>query len=203
MQNVRDRKLEELQEWLSAVCKKVNMKPTPLANHIGVSPSTLTRPLNDPNYSGTLSTPTIAKLVSLSGIPAPASISGIESPGFNDGEIVHFDRGNADISMLSATSNAQDIWTVCTDLLDLEGYLPGDHVVIDMNESPRRGDIVMAQIYHGDSAETVFRKFDPPFLVASTTNRKAPKPVYVDNEHVVIMGVAMSSWRTRDSRNVA
>lgn len=190
-----DQRINDLREWLDRVSKKTGLKLTPLANHIGVSPSTLTR-IPKPDYKGLPSTDTIAKLVDASGIPAPASIMGGETVGFHDTEASPYFPNHQILPKIRVIANNTDTWQVHTDLLNLCGILPGDFIELDMNRQPMAGDLVMAQIYSDNgSAESVARKFDPPFLVALTTNTNPPKPVYVDHEHATILGVITASWR--------
>lgn len=205
MRQVDEATRSELRDWLAKVVKKTGMAPTRLANHIGVSPSTLTRPLNDPEYESVMSTTTISKLVAVSGLPAPASLGGNDTPGMGESEVARYSPQASENTSLSVQNNAESEWVVQTMMLDLDGYLPGDHVIVNLNEAPRSGDVVLAQIYSEQgTAETVFRRYEAPFLVTHTTQRHMPKPVFVDNERAVIMGVVTRSWRFRaKSRNAA
>lgn len=81
---------------------------------------------------------------------------------------------------------------------DLAGYLPGDSVLFDMSVTPRAGDIVEAQVYGARDAETIFRYFDPPYLVVRTADPGAnQKPQLVDGERIKIVAVALRSLRER------
>src|SRR4051794_10573280 len=67
-------------DFLRLIVEKTGVKPTPLAEKIGVAASTLTRIYNEPeNGKATLRATTIAKLESFSGISAPPT-------DLNDGE---------------------------------------------------------------------------------------------------------------------
>jgi hypothetical protein len=50
--------------------------------------------------------------------------------------------------------------------------------------------------------ETVFRKFEPPFLFTRSTLPDSGKPILVDYERVSIMGVVVASWRERRPRTI-
>ncbi|MDO9428410.1 MAG: helix-turn-helix transcriptional regulator [Methylobacterium sp.] len=58
--------------YLEYVLQSVRMTPTALAKKIGISSTTLTRPLNSPHHKYTISTSTISKIAKFSGInPGP------------------------------------------------------------------------------------------------------------------------------------
>ena len=62
--------------YLRYVLDHYDMSPTALAKAAGISSTTLTRPLNDPDHKHTLSTTTINKLVEFSGISFAAFAEG-------------------------------------------------------------------------------------------------------------------------------
>lgn len=77
--------------------------------------------------------------------------------------------------------------------------MPGDVVVVDLAATPTRGDVVCAQVYrwHEGKAETVFRIFEPPYLVAASAAPALRMPLVVDNDRVMIKGVVTHSLRAR------
>jgi SOS-response transcriptional repressor LexA len=82
--------------------------------------------------------------------------------------------------------------------LEVAGYVPGDVLMVDMNAKPEQGDVVCAQVYDRlGRAETVFRIFEDPFLVASSLDGTFFKPLLIDNERVVVRGVVVASFRDR------
>jgi len=90
-------------------------------------------------------------------------------------------------------------WTLRSRALECAGYLPGDQLLIDMQATPRRGDIVCAQVYNNNLgvAETIMRLYEPPYLVAATYDQSLRRPLVADDDSVVIMGVCVASLRPR------
>lgn len=63
--------------YVEHVCRSMDIKPAALADQIGVAQSTLTRFLHKKDVTHTLSGKTLAKIASVSGIPAPPEL-GVE-----------------------------------------------------------------------------------------------------------------------------
>lgn len=102
----------------------------------------------------------------------------------------------------NAESNSgagRDIWRINTRAMILAGYAEGDWIVVDQHILPEAGDVVVAQVYDWEigSAATVLRRYDPPVLVAASTDPSEWRVHVVDNKNVKIMGVVISSWRSR------
>ena len=99
---------------------------------------------------------------------------------------------------MRAGGNAIDAWTLQSAALDLAGYLPGDILMVDLNADPEDGDIVCAQSYDRlGRAETIFRRFQKPFLTALSTQSNSFRPLIVDEDRVVIRGVVIATLRPR------
>lgn len=106
----------------------------------------------------------------------------------------------AAIAAVKGGRNGVDAWILQARALEHAGYLPGDVLMVDLNSEPHDGDVVCAQIYDlRGRAETVFRIFERPYLVAATLDRTHFKPIYVD-ERVSIRGVVINLIRPRLSR---
>ena len=79
------------------------------------------------------------------------------------------------------------------------GYMPGDYMLVDTHasERARAGDVVVAQVYDNakGSAVTVLRRFEPPVLVAASTDPEDRRVHIVDGVNVVIRGKVVGSWR--------
>ena len=92
-----------------------------------------------------------------------------------------------------------DVWTVKSLAMAAGGYLPGDQLLVDTHQSERcrAGDVVIAQRYDAQSgtAETVLRRFEPPVLVAASTDPAEGRVLVVDGTNVVIRGKVVASWR--------
>jgi SOS-response transcriptional repressor LexA len=99
---------------------------------------------------------------------------------------------------LGAGRAGVDIWTVNSATLVSEGYLPGDRILVDTNQADRcrAGDIVIAQVYNGQTgtAETILRRYEPPVLIAPAATA-GNRVLIVDNNNVIIRGRVVGSWR--------
>lgn len=190
--------------WLGEVIRATTLKPSQIAAAAGVSDTTLTRLMNNPSYSGTLSQLTIDRITAKFGLPGPEEYQGSARAtrgGF--GEAERFDAaqdktpiGRA-VAALTGDRNGVDPWRLRTSALESAGYLPGDIVLVDLNAEARPRDAVCAQVYDWQkgAANTVFRIYDPPFLVAASRDQLAYKPLLVDNERVVLKGVVLQAIR--------
>ena len=177
------------------------MTATEVARRAGLSSSTLTRPVREGAYSSTISTHTIDKVAEVTGCPPPEGFGRARAHmprGFSEPDAVPY---KAPENVEYTVGSGRDWWLIKSRSLDLEGYLPGDRVLVDLGERPLAGDIVVAQVVSDrGEPETVFRKFEPPFLLTRSTLSDAGKPVLVDYERVSIMGVAIVCWRDRKGR---
>lgn len=189
---------ESLRTWLRDAIRSSGLTATEVARRAGLSSTTLTRPVREGPYNSTISTHTIDKVAEVTGYPPP---EGLGRPrmrsarGFAEPDAIPY---QAPESIEFAARSGRDWWLVKSRVLDLEGYLPGDRVLVDLREPPLPGDIVVAQVMsERGEPETVFRKFEPPFLLTRSTVSDSGKPILVDYERVSIMGVVAASWRVR------
>ena len=106
-----------------------------------------------------------------------------------------------DMPSLEPARNSQTVWRIGTNALALLGYREGDFILVDLNEEPRAGDIVVAQLYDWKSgtAHTVIRAFQPPYLLRPGLDAADLRPEVVDNDRVGIKGVVVASWRKREA----
>ncbi|HEX2656026.1 MAG TPA: S24 family peptidase [Xanthobacteraceae bacterium] len=188
--------------YLRQVVEKTGTPPTRIARDIGIAPSTLTRLLNEADGStATLHAGTLAKLERYSGIAPPSADGKADRPppsGLQE-EAAKFEATGFDQSISAALkalidgrSNAHP-WIIKTRALEYLGYMPGDIVIVDLDATPQSGDAVCAQIYdwHRGSAETIFRLYETPYLMSASNELSTRKPLLVDGERVVIMGVLL------------
>lgn len=80
----------------------------------------------------------------------------------------------------------------------LAGYLPDDIVVVDHNRrDAKAGQVVVANLHDWslEKARTIIRLYEPPYLVAASADPAHRKPVLVDHNQVMIMGVAVALLR--------
>lgn len=161
--------------------------------------------------------PLIAELLEVSvdevidhaGLNTPGVVRAISQPGFAEQEATPFDWQGAEAAHKGTLAAAfgfnrpgAEVWAVRGRSMDLAGYLDGDAIVVDRTRAERAkaGDDVLAQVYDfaTGSARTVFRRYDPPFIYAVSTELAELKPYLVDGERVVIVGVITFTWRMKD-----
>lgn len=190
----REELREVIRDWLLKVIRGSGMTATEIARKGGMATTTLTRFLNNPEHQSVPSLVTIEKVARVTKYaPPPALGIGSDGLGFSEDEVGPYEGPDA-----PAAEGDGDWWEIRTRVLDLEGFLPGDRVLVSLREAARPGDIVVAQIITGnEEVETVFRKYEPPFLTARSTVSSQPKPVLIDPEKVSILGVVLSLQRDR------
>lgn len=90
-----------------------------------------------------------------------------------------------------------DVWRVRSQAMALAGLLAGDFMLVDTHQSERvkPGDMVIAQVYNRTGASTVLRRFEPPVLVAASTDPAEGRVHVVDGINVVVRGKVIASWR--------
>lgn len=200
-------------EWLRGVLRQTGLTASALAQRINKAQTTLTRFLNVRDYKHELSTPTIRAIERETGIAFSRAGRGVQlSPeGFSEGDGAPYEPPPALHAGAEADAVAQkllelygrasgaDPWTLTSKALELAGYLPGDILIVDLNAKARGGDVVCAQSYDWGlmRARTLFRLYEPPYLLASTMEPELRKPLLVDNEKVMVRGVVVASLRPR------
>jgi transcriptional regulator with XRE-family HTH domain len=192
------------------VLAETGWSQTDLAKRAGLDPSTLSRFLSNPDDRHLLRPNTMRRIERVVGRshsrPAgnnfPLHHSGTE--GFAEAEQVPSQGGASGVvellvAQLSSDGHPVDAWVLKSRALELAGYRPGDTVFVRLGESALKGDVVCAQIYDWQQrrAQTVFRIFDPPFLLAATTDLELMKPHEIKSENVAIKGVVLHSLRNR------
>jgi SOS-response transcriptional repressor LexA len=136
---------------------------------------------------------------------SPKAIAQQITPGFAESDAVPFTPAPAQADQMKiiatafgATRPGIDIWRVKSRAMALAGLLDGDFVLVDTHQSERSraGDVVIAQLYQRNgTAITVLRRFEPPVLVAASTDLADARVHVVDGENVVIRGKVIASWR--------
>jgi hypothetical protein len=198
-------------EWLRALMQNTGLAPSPLARGAGVSESTVTRILNNPDYTGTLSPESIERLTGAYRVAGPDGFSAprrVDPVGFSEATQLEFNGAPDQLAgilraIIHGRNNVHP-WRLRTNALEGVGYMPNDIVFVQMladNQHPRAKDAVCAQVldYQRGTAETVWRVFDPPFLVGAALDRTAYKPLLVDNERVKVAGVITESFRPQNA----
>lgn len=200
----------QLRAWLKEVLDRTGETPTGLARKAGLAQSTLTRFMNNDD-APLLGLRSISKIAMAANTSPPgfALDHQIETAagggGFAEPEAVPLaqflpngdQRLDAIIELIKGKRKSADPWVLKSDVLKFAGYLPGDVVIVDLATVPAAGMIVCAQVYlwARGTAETIFRIYEPPYLVAATDAPHVRRPLLVDNNHVVIKGVVTESFR--------
>ena len=185
---------DTLRNWIKQNLVDKGVSPTKAAKDNGFATTTLTKFLNDPDYTFTPSTPVVLQLERYFGRRAPGA-SAREGERAVELEAVQVDA--ADLAKplqdaLAALTDARahiELWKVSSTALIAAGIAPGDLVMIDMDEPPRAGDIVCAEIHDRGSKRTVFRIYEKPYLVAATYEATHRAPIVVDDRNVIVRGV--------------
>lgn len=184
-------------EWLKEIVKVTGNSLSTIAAKANVSDTTLSRLVNSASYDGVLSAVTITRITEAYQLPGPEEYAGRRPMmgGFSEAE--RFDAASDPagiatiVQAMLGNRPSSDAWLLKTEALEEVGYLPGDVVIVDTKGTPAAQDAVCAQVYdfQRGAAQTVWRVYDPPFLVAASRDRTAHKPLLVDGDRVRIMGV--------------
>lgn len=201
MQDIEADARRAVRNWLIRVKETTGLSWTQIAKAAGIATSTLTKHVNDPDHPHVLSTLSVAKIARATGLKPPDFFSGgaqtlaePEASPYRPDEDSDYDR------MIKAYLDGRpglDPWVLTTGALKLAGYLPGDIMIVDLNATPQPHDVVCAQVYdfRAMRAETIWRRYEPPYLVAVTDNPALLKPERDDNAK--IKGVVVASFRGR------
>lgn len=128
------------------------------------------------------------------------------SPGFSESDAAAWipeggsgDAGKRIAAALGGDRPGIDIWQVKSPAMALQGYLPGDLMLVDTHAAERTkpGDTVIAQVYDNaqGTASTILRRYAPPVLVAASSDPDDQKVHVVDGSNVVVRGKVIASWR--------
>jgi transcriptional regulator with XRE-family HTH domain len=187
-------------DWIKAVAGYLNLSLSDLAVKSGLSPSTVTRYINDNTGKLTVQDRTLDAISRYSGVAKNVMPGQRGLPGHGESEAIPYDAVRdealpewveAAIGAIKGDRNGIEPWIVKSWSLDLMGIVPGDVLVIDQNRRPKGGDIVIARITDlvTGAAETVLRRYDPPFIMTHSAKSGSTRPETVDDERVIIVGV--------------
>jgi SOS-response transcriptional repressor LexA len=142
------------------------------------------------------------EMVARAGLADPATAQQL-APGFSESDAAPWQGQGAEgdrtrrIAEIYGARPGVDVWQVKGRGMAFGGYLPGDFILVDTHaaERARRGDDVIAQVYRGSGARTVFRRYEPPVLVPLSPDPEDLVVIVVDGDSVVIRGKVVASWR--------
>lgn len=115
----------------------------------------------------------------------------VDRGGFSENDAEVYD--GVPLSTSSRPSVGSSHWQVTSRALELSAIIPGDVVEFAIDATPRKGEVVIAQVYGRDSSSirTVLRLFSPPFLMVHTNDPTidiAPIPIDPNGERVKVIG---------------
>lgn len=126
------------------------------------------------------------------------------TPAFADSDAAPWgDRSDDSVCGVAAAlgggKSGIDVWQVETGALSLMGYVPGDMILLDTQQSElcKVGDVVIAQKYDGKTGASrmLLRRYEPPVLVAASPEMADRRVDVVDGTNVLIRGKIIGSWR--------
>lgn len=197
----------DTKEWLRAVARYMNLSLSDLARNSSLAASTVTRFVNDRSNKLTITEKTLDAISAYSGVAKNVMPGQKRLPGFSESEAVPYDPitegeklpdwANAAVEAMKLKGNGIEPWIMKGWALDLLGILPGDLLFIDRNKRPKAGDIVIARLTDlaTSRAETVIRRFDPPFVTTHSAKLGPSRPEQVDDDRVTILGVELGMIR--------
>jgi hypothetical protein len=194
-------------EWLRALPDLTGKSLSKIADETGIARTTLTKRLK-PSDAGTstLNATTIDRIIERYRIPGPSLATDVggnraSRAGFSEDAIPYRYGAGAEIDeavrALSGGKPGIDPWTMKSRAIELEGYLPGDVVLVDLNADPQHGDVVCAQVtdFARGRTETVMRVFEAAgpvkLLVAKTMDPGLQRSLVIDGEKVRVKGVIL------------
>lgn len=201
-------------KWFKQKQKQASVTQEDIAKVIGRDRSVVSRIYNDKQKMSLDQAEAFAELLKVplqdvlvrAGIAAGHVAQQVQ-PGFAESDAaiwVPRDGGRDEHAALVAEAmksgrNGVDVWRVNSSSLALAGYLIGDYLLVDHRDIDpvRAGTTVVAQVYDwqlGTSA-TVLRRFEPPVLVAASTDPNEQGVHVVDHNNVTIKGKVIASWR--------
>lgn len=186
-------------EYLKLVRRRRGWSQAETARIAGVSKQTIGRNENpSPDYRFVMSAKNLQKIARSSGLSPPRELlspaPNVMASGFAEPDVTPWE-GESPKELKPAHPD-QSIWVVESRSLEQFGYMPGDLILLDRRVPARPGRAVCAQVIGADGAETVFRVYDPPFLISLPIDPSVrAKPLMVDGERVDIVGTVIRSLR--------
>jgi hypothetical protein len=189
--------------WIDWITAQTGLGDTPIAEKAGLAPNYLYRKRG----KSPLKPAMIRQIVEALNVPGPDAYQSQGARSLAE-EAVPFkpDRNavytmNYDTLLEQALANNPNVsaWTLNSHALETEGYLPGDILITDEKVAPFVGEPVCARIMDAKSgkAETVFRILERPYLVAASSDPAFRKPLLIDDDHVIVVGTVVGSFRPR------
>lgn len=198
-------------KWFKAQQRKAGVTAEDIAQIMGRSRTNVSHILNGRQrmslewgqaFSEALQVP-LATILEKAGVTKPQVAQQL-TPGFTESDATPWlNSGRADdpVNIVAAALGAgrpgTEVWQVRGRSMLLSGYQPNDHIVIDTyaSERIRAGDVVIAQHHQPNGAAiALLRRYEPPVLVAASTDVSDRRVLVVDGANVVIKGKVLARW---------
>lgn len=186
---IRDETQRRVRDWIASLPELTGKSLTKIAEEAEIAVTTLTKPANNPDHPHVTSTLTIAKIVEKHRVKPPLGFEHLAGApaGFGEREATPFRYDappdiNALVKDFVADRPGVDPWTLRTRAIELFGYMPGDVVILDLNAEWYPAAIVCAQWFNRATGrdETIWRRYDPPYLITATTDASLTKTIHED-----------------------
>lgn len=191
--------------WIQGVLDRLGVTPTELARRADLNPSTLTRFMGGERDGHMLSARTMRKLETIASRHEPRRLEMREDAVPFAAENMQGSPLTAAVAAMRHGRNGLESWVVSSNQLETLRLYEGDVLLVDLNAEPRAGDIVCAQLYDWTrrAKRTVFRLYEPPFLLSGGISGRDRGPVAVDGQNVVVKGVVVARLSPREMLHLA
>lgn len=142
---------------------------------------------------------TAVKIANALGVKLPELIGIGAAAGFQEDAVAYDPGGSDPLARLADVSRNQSLYVVKTRVLDELGVLPGDVLLIDMNEQAVKAieplSIVVARLYSDTElldGTTMLRQFVPPNLLVTNSREHNEPPLNMARADVHIKGIVIS-----------
>lgn len=192
-----------LGEKIRALREAAGMKGVELAEAVGKTPQQITK--IEKSEIGLSATEVMDFSSALQVAPAELLLGGT---GFGESETSPLGdaRESQDAAAMKSLAGRGEVAILIlkSNALRLDGYLPGDRLLVDLGQQPQPGDFVVLNIADEESAtaETAVRLFQPPAFVPRSFERSYDTFVVGDNR-IAVMGVVVGSYRTTRAKRRA
>ena len=142
------------------------------------------------------------RLIELYGAAAHEAAGLTPAAGLAESEVAYLGSGEQQeqhaptLATLLYPQGQADTMIVNARSLVLEGYVPGDRILVDIKRKPRHGNAVIIQVHDDQtgSAETLLRVYKPPHLLPASLDHDF-LPFMVDDGRINIMAVVVARYR--------
>lgn len=209
--------MEELRQRIRAALAADPYKSQrELANRLGISPAQVTSLLKAGGRRLQVAeVPIVEEYLGVRLFQSEAGLSDYQIPGHTEiaahamprrtsltdlseeGSPIAFDSVPAEIAPAVQKllgEQTAEIWRLVANA-NRQGHVPGDYLVIDRGQSPRSGDIVLAEVRQSAGRWVpIFRRYIPPWLHSYERNEP---PLKLSDSRIAIIGPVVASFRTK------